>query len=163
MASCFPCTTYMYAGRFPPSSMHLGRGESWVPPANHYINGEDKPMPAYDETTVDTVRKQWNADIFAYLTLGTSYLLAALSKQKQPDEMYICPSHIPSLRGLDERLRAKANNQEWISYHGGNLFLDALTVHESDWKRIKSMLAPICQRMEQQAASLLSQSGKSTG
>jgi len=64
---------------------------------------------------------------------------------------------------LDERLRAKANNQEWISYHGGNLFLDALTVHESDWKRIKSMLAPICQRMEQQAASLLSQSGKSTG
>ena len=32
MASCFPCSTYMYSTGYTPTSTHLGRGESWVPP-----------------------------------------------------------------------------------------------------------------------------------
>jgi hypothetical protein len=29
LASCFACTTYMWASGFPAFSTHLGRGESW--------------------------------------------------------------------------------------------------------------------------------------
>ena len=31
MASCVPCTLFMLAQGYPPTSTHLGRGESWAP------------------------------------------------------------------------------------------------------------------------------------
>src|SRR5262249_50803674 len=31
MASCLTCSLFMYATGYPPTSIHLGRGESWAP------------------------------------------------------------------------------------------------------------------------------------
>jgi hypothetical protein len=39
MASCLPCTLFMVATGYPPTSIHLGRGESWVPLYEPYNPG----------------------------------------------------------------------------------------------------------------------------
>ena len=105
IASCFACTTYMYTTGFPPSSTHLGRAESWVPPqvgerlevAFETKAVPDNPAqisstPAVDDSgkatlesgvktpIVDANTKLWNKDIHEYLCMGLSCLV--LSKDK---------------------------------------------------------------------------------
>jgi hypothetical protein len=80
MASCFACSTYMHANGYPPSSMHLGRGESWVPPANHYSNGDHSDMPQYDDGMVQLGRQRWNERIHDFITLGSSILIKAVER-----------------------------------------------------------------------------------
>jgi hypothetical protein len=44
MASCLPCTLFMHAAGYPPSSIHLGSGESWAPLYSPYNpNGPTEP------------------------------------------------------------------------------------------------------------------------
>lgn len=143
MASCFPCTTYMYATNYPPSSIHLGRGESWVPPSNAYANGQVKAKRDFAEPGVGTALEQWNRDIFAYLSLGAKYLAKAAQVQRAGGQISFAPDHLPAITALGIWINAHARQPGWISTHGGRLFLDALTVHESEWKRAKSLLAPL--------------------
>jgi hypothetical protein len=57
LASCFGCTTFMYANGAPPSFMHFGRAESWVPIP---CNARDNPDYARGQTdTIDTLRSNW--------------------------------------------------------------------------------------------------------
>jgi hypothetical protein len=156
MASCFACTTYMYANGFPPSSTHLGRGESWVPPKPGLSSGEeiDKEMPHYyDDKITASLITRWHWDIHHYLTLGVRYLQRAKAakledqaKLKQADIEktvidYVNPAHVEAIERLEAKLDVHSNS--YNGDHGGNLFLDALTVHDSDWKRILRTLQPI--------------------
>ncbi len=153
MASCFACTTYMYATGFPPSSTHLGRGESWVPPAPHLVSGEkdDTEMPvAYEDSVIRSLATRWHWEIYHYLRLGSSYL-----RQTGVDR-YVNSSHADSVAALSaalERLeQAYFKKTADIGKVGGNLFLDALTVHDSDWKRIERTLRPAINELLAQQA-----------
>jgi hypothetical protein len=44
---------------------------------------------------------------------------------------------------------------EFIRGHGGDLFIDALTVHKSDWQRIRDVLQPANDRIAAQVAALI--------
>jgi len=163
MASCFACTTYMYAAGFPPSLSHLGRGESWVPPAPRLVSGEqvDPEMPVhYEDSITQSLATRWHWEIYHYLRLGSSYLYRSneveLYKDKQSEFAsylikktvgeYVNTGHSDSVIALNaalERLEQRHNKQRAdIGSIGGNLFLDALTVHDSDWKRIERTLQP---------------------
>jgi hypothetical protein len=137
MASCFACTTYMYATGFPPSSTHLGRGESWIPPkpeleSGEQIEGIQEYFNKFDKTVMSSLNTRWHWDIYHYLRIGTNYLQNA--KCLNDDYAGIANKLASILQGY---------KSEDIGQQGGNLYLDALTVHESDWRRIMRTLQPI--------------------
>src|SRR5262249_35658177 len=156
MASCFACTTYMYATGFPPSSTHLGRGESWIPPKPGLVSGEsiETTMPAFFKDNISKpLIERWHWDIYHYLCLGSKDLTNAIKLSVEETKMlkaaglnqeaidYVNSTHkdsvtelVTALNGVD---KAKINEL------GGNLFLDALTAHDSDWKRIMRTLQPV--------------------
>lgn len=157
MASCFACTTYMYASGFPPSSSHLGRGESWVPPTSHLVSGEklNEEMPAdYENSITQSLAARWHWDIYHYLCLGSSFLYRTKEVDYQEHEQskvgsyliektvgeYVNLKHTDSVialsAALDQLEQAHAKRTADIGGAGANLFLDALTVHDSDWKRV---------------------------
>jgi len=164
MASCFACTTYMYASGFPPSSAHLGRGESWVPPTSRLTSGEkdDTEMPHhYEDSVTQSLATRWHWEIYHYLCLGSSYLYRTREVDYQEDEQsgvgsyriekrvgeYVNPEHADSVVALSAALeqleQEHIKEQVDIGAVGGNLFLDALTVHDSDWRRIIRTLRPV--------------------
>lgn len=107
---------------------------------------------------------RWNWDIYHYMRLGTAYLMniiecrgrdqQALNEASIKDKSvidYISRDHIH----IAMDLHTKLTEYEKIHGHdinigemGGNLFLDALNCHESDWKRIKNTLKPIYDHYE---------------
>ncbi len=144
MASCFPCCTYMYAAGYPPSSMHLGRGESWVPPAAVFRTGETTPMPDTYKIApiiINSLADRWHREVYGYLYLGTDYL------KKTPN--YVADSHKQFITHLSIKLGKEIKPN--MGKLGGNLFLDALTVHDSDWKRIARTLEPLVGNLEREA------------
>lgn len=159
MASCFACTTYMYAAGFPPSSIHLGRGESWVPPSDDLISGETTDLYPYNDRVVKSVLTRWHTEIHHYLMLGAAYLKNAINSQKAEQQAldeagieldvidYVNPTHHQAIDDLE----AKLKDVILFESKGGNLFLDALTVHQSDWKRIWNTLKPVFEHYEGQA------------
>jgi hypothetical protein len=119
MASCFACTTYMYAANYQPSSIHLGRGESW------------HPLPEKDQDPIYTaiaksLNVRWHAECFNYLRYGVTLLNTASSAMDK--------GHKEAWTLLNAHPKLKLNTHNLAI--GGNLFLDALTVHEADWNRI---------------------------
>lgn len=146
MASCFACTTYMYAAGYPPSSTHLGRGESWILPSTEYAIGtagsslekDELTLGSYKPDTIRSVASRWHRDIHAYIKLGTTILIQALD-QSRDDRANLVDSQYKAVIQQTQ----KVNNEIiLVDKKGGNLFLDALTVHESDWKRVRLVLAP---------------------
>jgi hypothetical protein len=123
LASCFGCTTFMYANGAPPSYMHFGRAESWVPiPTNVTDN------PDYKERNtgkIDALVNNWAGAVAGFLENGASILKTCGAEGYR------------SLAGKLETTLAR--KQE--SLKKANLFLDALTVHESDLKRLNRALA----------------------
>jgi hypothetical protein len=174
MASCFGCCTYMYAAGYPPSSMHLGRGESWVPPSLNTHNNGEKGIDLrteFDNQIVSSVLTKWHREVFHYMTLGVQYLLRAMTTRAENmlvnieddinyanfhSQYFVNRAHHAAVHNLHQALLSLFQNDQAnpqnnvISSQGGNLFLDALTIHESDWKRIRSTLAPTYIRVQQQ-------------
>ncbi|MDJ0702771.1 MAG: hypothetical protein QNJ46_05775 [Leptolyngbyaceae cyanobacterium MO_188.B28] len=144
MASCFACCTYMYATDYPPSSMHLGRGESWIPPAPHLVSGETSDMPSYNDSALSVLAAKWHGDVFEYMREGTDFLKHAID--------LLNPSHKRPVELLHARLQ-KILIEQNVPRVGGNLFIDALTVHESDWKRIRETLRPVYDDIAMKAGS----------
>ena|GEM_PF-2214346 len=159
MASCFPCTTYMYAAGFPPSSAHLGRGESWAPlPVN-----QSSPY----NSIASSLNIRWHAQCHHYLLQGSACLAKfAQSHRSKADGVrmgfrngkyrvqsvdvsrpYVGSAHRSALEAL--RTYLKFSN---IS-KGGNLILDALTVHESEWKRLYNTLHDVTPESAAHAAA----------
>jgi len=123
LASCFGCTTFMYANGAPPSYMHLGRAESWVPiPTNAIDNPEYK-----GSTTgmIDDLHSNWAGAVAGFLETGASLLKVCGAT----DAHKVCADR------LDMALKKKTTVQK------ANLLLDALTVHESDLKRLANALS----------------------
>lgn len=121
VASCFACTTFMYAAGFPPSNIHLGRGDSWVP-----FYPVPPGAPGYSmlvDEGVWSTNGRWALECWQHLTLGVD-----LAKQAN----FLAPAHAQRLPLLDGYLQANANEL----YAAANLFLDALTVHDPFTKRI---------------------------
>jgi len=171
ISSCFPCTTYMYATGFPPSSAHLGRGESWVPPISDdipAISGDSYPVSkavgnksitegdegiqsTFDKEVCDSYKNKWNSDIFDYLTLGTEIVLNGnkrlnerLKENLKEDLEYFGLEVVPILsdgyKEIFDKLLAATKED------AGRMFLDALTIHDSEWKRLKRTFFPLWKR-----------------
>lgn len=123
LASCFPCTMYMYAAGYPPSSIHLGRGESWVP---YYpeLGGRMSDANLANQAA-NRVNEAWYQQCHAHLTLGLTIL------QKSG----VSEHHKTSFSAFKHFMsRASAPSA------GANLILDALTVHVSESVRIERTL-----------------------
>ncbi len=120
LASCFTCAIFMEANGFPASSTHLGRGESWCP---LYAEASD---PA---STQDAARRDCNAKWAAYCKLvidaGIKCIATRLSDA----------SHAASFQKLSSYLAAHKDPFDYA-----NLILDAVTVHDSEIKRIDRTL-----------------------
>ncbi|MDY6782552.1 MAG: hypothetical protein SW833_08395 [Cyanobacteriota bacterium] len=145
MASCFACATYMYAAGYEPSSIHLGRAESWVAPSKGLRSaeladliksqggsnqGEKLRGLMYVGETQKKEVSQWRQDIGTYIKKGVS-ILYEMSKKSGIALGYVEP--LVNLKAVIE----KAQETENVS---SEIFLDALTVHEKDWIRIERVL-----------------------
>lgn len=133
MASCFPCTTYMYSAGFPPSSIHLGRGESWVPPRDgRRLEKNANNETNCDHTICNNLSLRWHRDVHKQLTLGVKVL------QASPHNL--SATHRPLLTVLDNKLTPM--DDDAINNRGGDLFLSALTMHDNEVNKIKRTLEP---------------------
>jgi len=137
-ASCFACTTYNWASGFPPSSTHLGRCESWAPlPDGGPGKTEDYAFSDGAEGDLDRaigrqMNIRWNIQMYHFLRQGANLLQGHLD--------VIDPAHRAAADLLARRY------DRWdpeLALTGGNLFLDAITYHEGDTKRIGAALRPL--------------------
>lgn len=154
ISSCFPCTTYMYATGYPPSSTHLARGESWVPPAPESImknsSAQSGQATTYVAPIVNSALNNWHREIFSYMELGFSYLQKDTVKSRCLDDKYKDGgTYAATFNALNDKIiTLKADDDigamsgaQKISSQGGNLFLDALTVHDKELSRVKRVLS----------------------
>lgn len=141
LASCFACTTYMYAAGFPPSSCHLGRGESWVPPV-------PDPNNAGAAALATSINSRWHSQVFYYLVLGARLLRDYFAQDglRHPYNDYapIAAQLLDTLArnygdGGDAAMIATYDIGRIVT-SGGNLFLDALVHHDSDSTRLFNVL-----------------------
>ena len=127
MASCLPCTLFMYANGYPPTSIHLGRGESWAPLYAPYTpSSTAKPTDA-ESAVIRDLNNAWYEKCLVYLKLG----LEILDEEHITDE-----PHKTGRKHLKEYL----DRNESDKTVGGTLILDAITVHEGELERISRTL-----------------------
>jgi hypothetical protein len=120
MASCLPCTLFMHAAGYPPSSIHLGSGESWSPLfAPYNPNGSTEVNEA---GVVRDLNNAWYERYLECLTMGLEIL----------DYAHISADHRSSHDAV--LLYLKAHDTEPTC--GGALILDAVTVHDLELNRI---------------------------
>jgi hypothetical protein len=113
LASCFGCATFMAATNYPPSYMHLGQAQSWV------------PLPYRDDSA-----RALNARWAEFVADGLSEGLRAL-RAKQASLTDAAASRVTSLLGeFGGRSNALAK---------ANLFLDALSFHRKDLVRLQTI------------------------
>ncbi|RKH10769.1 hypothetical protein D7V97_12960 [Corallococcus sp. CA053C] len=124
LASCFPCTLFMYAAGYPPSSIHLGRGESWVPfyPASPGASG----YSAFVDAAIQSTNTRWQLECRQHLTLGVQIMT----------QNNVMKTHHERLSLLKQYLSSHANDLHCAA----NLILDAITVHCSEVDRINQTL-----------------------
>lgn len=134
LASCFPCTTYMYAAGFPPSSTHLGRGESWVPPQE--ADG-DQNRQYSSKLAVDTVNVLWNIQVHYYLELGCLLLEAYFQGDGARHPNNYSKAIVAQVLKVVREIKP---NELDLMKNGGNLFLDALVFHDKDNERLMRVL-----------------------
>ena len=124
MASCLTCTFFMHAAGYPPTSIHLGSGESWAPLfAPYNPNGPTEPNEA---AVIRDLNNAWYERCLTWLKMGLQVL----------DDMYIASSHRSSREAVAAYLRAHDTEPTL----GGTLILDAVTVHEPELNRISRTL-----------------------
>lgn len=127
LASCMGCALFMYANNYPPSCIHLGRAESWAP--FYPLNPGDPGYNVIDEVIVET-NDRWSRHCRAHLLSGVGLLEQAERERQVLDGRH--RARLPLLRDyLDEHSDPR---------DGGNLVLDALTVHEKVTTFIKRTL-----------------------
>src|SRR5207247_9994512 len=124
MASCFPCTLFMVAQGYPPTSTHLGRGESWAPLYRPYNPGgaEEFNEPA----VIRDLNNSWRERCAEYLHLGAAIL----------DGASIASDHEAAKDALLRYLETNAADNGAPAA----VILDALTVHDSESARLDRTL-----------------------
>jgi hypothetical protein len=124
LASCFPCTLFMEATGFPPSSTHIGRGESWSP---LYPDGSSNSQ----QVCWSKCNAEWHQFCQTVLEKG----LACLRKNKG-GKSFVHSDYSGSLAALGAYVEKQAKAPRDFA----NLILDALTVHEGEAKRVEATL-----------------------
>jgi hypothetical protein len=121
LASCFTCSLFMYAAGYPPSSIHLGRGESWTPfyPKRAGNSGYSSIL----DSCIESINIRWQLECMQHLKLGIKILDTSGA---------LNGTHAASLTSLKTFISEHANDL----YCGGNLVLDAVTVHSSETTRL---------------------------
>ena len=123
MASCLPCTLFMAAAGYPPTSTHLGRGESWAPLYRPYNpGGGTEPN---ENGVIRDLNRQWYEKCAEFVTLGLEIL----------DDDHIAEDHKASRDAV--RAYMQANKGDTVA---GSLILDALTIHDGEADRINRTL-----------------------
>ncbi|MUJ04974.1 hypothetical protein GNQ12_05810 [Pseudomonas aeruginosa] len=124
MASCLTCAFFMYATGYQPTSIHLGRGESWAPLYYPYsLAGSDGCCEA--QVVLD-LNNAWYSKCLEWLKIGLSIL----------DDAHISPSH----RASRDAVRLYLDKFLTDPTVGGTLVLDAVTIHASESDRISRTL-----------------------
>jgi hypothetical protein len=120
MASCLTCTLFMYATGYPPTSIHLGRGESWAPLFQPYNpNGQ---AGDHEAAVVRDLNNAWYEKCLEWLRTGLDIL----------DDLRIAEGHRPSRDAVRRYLSANHSDPTV----GGILILDAVTIHAGESDRI---------------------------
>jgi hypothetical protein len=124
MASCLPCTLFMHAAGYPPTSIHLGSGESWAPLyAPYNPNGPTEPN---ELGVVRDLNNAWYARCLEWLKMGLEIL----------DDAHITADHKASRDAVLDYLKTRDKEPTL----GGVLILDAVTLHDSELNRISRTL-----------------------
>ena len=124
MASCLPCTLFMHAAGYPPTSIHLGSGESWAPLYAPY--NEDGPAEPNEPGVVRDLNNAWYTRCLEWLKIGLEIL----------DDAHITADHKASRDAVLDYLKTHDNEPTL----GGVLILDAVTVHDAELNRISRTL-----------------------
>ena len=120
MASCLPCTLFMVAQGYPPTSIHLGRGESWAPLYQPYNPGGQAEFN--ELAVIRDLNNSWRARCAEWLSLGVQIL----------DDTHIADDHKSARDGLRSYLLSHSADKTVAA----TLVLDAVTVHENEAVRI---------------------------
>lgn len=126
LASCFGCTTFMYASGFVPSAIHLGRSESWVPLPP---DGAQQRFEAWGDVSsvAKALNDLWARDVAHYIREGVRVLR----------RVGVPAAGNQALRSLESfAVRHAFNGYKETA----NLLLDALTVHCSEIDRVERVL-----------------------
>jgi hypothetical protein len=125
MASCLPCTLFMHAVGYPPTSIHLGSGESWAPLyAPYNPAGSSEPN---EHGGVRDLNNAWYARCLDWLRIGLEIL----------DDGRIAPGHGQSRDAVRDYVKTHAGDPTV----GGTLILDAVTLHDAELNRISRALS----------------------
>ncbi|MCC2280980.1 hypothetical protein LKL35_37375 [Streptomyces sp. ET3-23] len=134
LASCIPCTLFMTATGYPPNSIHLGRGESWVPLFSPYPPYSSTPSDPDNPTSTDRIlidlNRSWQDACKQWLYLGLDVLEVENKAAVLDDE------HKDSVTVLRKYLNDHSQDKSVASV----LILDAITIHDSESKRIARTL-----------------------
>ncbi|HFS0803663.1 TPA: hypothetical protein ACHYZ4_003453 [Pseudomonas aeruginosa] len=124
MASCLTCAFFMYATGYQPTSIHLGRGESWAPLYFPYnVNGS---ADCCGVQVVWDLNNAWYSKCLEWVRIGLNVL----------DDAHISPSHRVSRDAVSLYLDKFLTDPTV----GGTLVLDAVTIHASESDRISRAL-----------------------
>jgi hypothetical protein len=124
LASCLPCTLFMSSTGYPPTSMHLGRGESWAPLYEPYNpNGRTDP---HEAAVVRDLNNAWYEKCQEFLTAGLEIL----------DDAHVTEDHKTARDAAVSYLTSHQGDQTVAAV----LLLDAVTVHDSETGRINRTL-----------------------
>ncbi|MGW1194824.1 hypothetical protein ACWD4B_03025 [Streptomyces sp. NPDC002536] len=126
LASCLPCSLFMIALGYPPTSIHLGRGESWVPLFEPYIPGRSSE-PA-EQAVIRDLNSSWQDKCAEWLALGLDVL----------GQEGVTVDHQESVTAVRNYLDTHSRDKSVASV----LILDAVTIHESETNRIARTLRP---------------------
>ncbi|MEX1363196.1 MAG: hypothetical protein AB1Z98_08725 [Nannocystaceae bacterium] len=131
LASCFGCTTYMWANGFPPSATHLGSALSWHPldPGQ-----ENDPMK---RAIVEAMNVRYHLQVHGYLLRGAEILADASQRSGGNRQYYVTPTHGRIARHLLRLQRLRRANAHQI---GANYFLDACMDHQNDKIRLRRVI-----------------------
>ncbi len=152
MASCFACTTYMYANGYPPSSIHLGRGESWVPPNANYVRLEsDSDLEKVLETncnreTYENRLDSWKNSIYNYIKEGAKCI--SVNKNLVNHEFGDSTLAMIGKLANGKLSDTQETNEDLEKSKFSELFLSALTHHKKDSERIKNVFREIKKETE---------------
>jgi hypothetical protein len=123
MASCLPCTFFMVATGYPPSSIHLGRGGSWAPLYAPYNPGG--PTEVNEPGVIRDLNNAWYDACGKFLPAGLQIL----------DDDHIAADH----RASRDTARTYLTSNKGTTV-AATLILDAVSMHESETDRINRTL-----------------------
>jgi hypothetical protein len=128
LASCFGCTTYMWACGFPPSATHLGSALSWHPLKASLEKDAKK------QAIVESMNTRYHLQVHGYLLRGADIL----SKLSVSGRLYKVGRDVATIA---KRLKKLQEARDATAHEvGANYFLDACMDHKNDKVRLKNIL-----------------------